>query len=221
MYFTPDGRRHRVAEALKPAGSPRSADDGAAGAIDVPSVPGSTTRIFSIDGGFAISLRVTREAWRRSTLWPQGPRLPQAVEGWDAAGYSVSPDGGTFFVADMKPGACSWSTARRSPRWSSSDRVDPTDSIRVVTARGCTLPIAAPPISRPAAREGQRGRDRLRHAQIVATWPIPGGGSPDMGTSAWRHGLLWLSVVTITWSMPIDTATGHVQSTRWGRSPTV
>ncbi len=47
--------------------------------------------------------------------------------------------------------------------------------------------------------------------KVVATWPIPGGGSPDMGNVSADGKVLWLSGRYVVYA--IDTATGRVQST--------
>ena len=57
-----------------------------------------------------------------------------------------------------------------------------TASIRAATARSSTSPIAAPTRSTAAEGQGQRVRaSTSRPSKVEATWPIPGGGSPDMG----------------------------------------
>jgi DNA-binding beta-propeller fold protein YncE len=55
--------------------------------------------------------------------------------------------------------------------------------------------------------------------QVVATWPIPGGGSPDMGNVSVDGKVLWLSGRFDNLVYAIDTATGEVRSIRVGREP--
>ena len=55
--------------------------------------------------------------------------------------------------------------------------------------------------------------------KIVATWPIPGGGSPDMGniTADGKH--LWLSGRYDNVVYRIDTTDGTVVSVKVGQEP--
>ena len=54
---------------------------------------------------------------------------------------------------------------------------------------------------------------------IVATWPIPGGGSPDMGNVSVDGKTLWLSGRFDDEVYAIDTATGQVERIPVGREP--
>ena len=56
-------------------------------------------------------------------------------------------------------------------------------------------------IARPPARRGQHLGDRLRHAQGRANWPIPDGGSPDMGNVSADGRRCGCRAATTTWSM--------------------
>ena len=55
---------------------------------------------------------------------------------------------------------------------------------------------------------------------VVATWPIPGGGSPDMGNVSADGKTLWLSGRYDDVVYAIDTTTGDVKRSRWARSRT-
>src|SRR5229473_1217418 len=55
--------------------------------------------------------------------------------------------------------------------------------------------------------------------KIVATWPIPGGGSRDMGNVSVDGTVLWLSGRYNNVVYAIDTATGQVQSIPVGKEP--
>lgn len=54
---------------------------------------------------------------------------------------------------------------------------------------------------------------------VVAKWPIPGGGSPDMGNVSADGGHLWLSGRFDGVVYSIDTATGEVAKVPVGRQP--
>jgi YVTN family beta-propeller protein len=49
-----------------------------------------------------------------------------------------------------------------------------------------------------------------RTDKVIATWPIPGGGSPDMGNVSADGRLLWLSGRYDNAVYAINTATGHL-----------
>lgn len=55
--------------------------------------------------------------------------------------------------------------------------------------------------------------------KIVATWPIPGGGSPDMGNVSVDGKVLWLSGRFDDVVYAIDTTTGEVRSIPVGKEP--
>jgi DNA-binding beta-propeller fold protein YncE len=72
--------------------------------------------------------------------------------------------------------------------------------------------------SRDGARPGVAVID-FATRKIVATWPIPGGGSPDMGNVSVDGTVLWLSGRYDNVVYAIDTATGQVQSIPVGKEP--
>ena len=97
----------------------------------------------------------------------------------------LSPDGTTFYVADMGTNELRLIDARTFEQ----RRVIGlpgcrTGSTRAATARACTSPTAEP--------ERCRVLD-FATDKIVDTWTIPGGGSPDMGGVSADGRTLWLS----------------------------
>jgi len=54
---------------------------------------------------------------------------------------------------------------------------------------------------------------------IVATWPIPGGGSPDMGNVSADGKVLWLSGRYDDVVYAIDTTSGEVRKIAVGKEP--
>jgi DNA-binding beta-propeller fold protein YncE len=71
------------------------------------------------------------------------------------------------------------------------------------------------------ARHGKGSVSVLNFAmrKVVATWPIPGGGSPDMGNVSADGKTLWLSGRFDDVVYAIDTASGNVKSIRVGMEP--
>jgi len=55
--------------------------------------------------------------------------------------------------------------------------------------------------------------------RIVATWPIPGGGSPDMGNVSVDGKVLWLSGRYDNVVYAIDTTSGEARSIPVGKEP--
>jgi YVTN family beta-propeller protein len=55
--------------------------------------------------------------------------------------------------------------------------------------------------------------------KVIANWPIPGGGSPDMGNVSADGKLLWLSGRFDDTVYAIDTSTGAVTKIKVGTEP--
>ena len=107
----------------------------------------------------------------------------------------VSPDGKTFYVADMMADGVyvvdgdAFKEIGFIPTGIGTHGLYPSrDGTKLYVANRGRNRIHGPP-----ARPGQRLGDRLRHRKVVATWPIPGGGSPDMGNVSADGKYLWLS----------------------------
>ncbi len=223
MYFTPDGRSAIVvAEALKRLDLRDPRTMALQGAIDVPQCAGINHADFSIDGGFAIF-----------TCEFQGSLAKIDLMGRKVLGYlklskggmpqdiRVSPDGGTFFVADMKAGGVfvvdgatltevEFIKTGVGPHGLYPSR----DGARLYVAnRGSTHIHGSP------RGKGSVAVIDFATRKIVATWPIPGGGSPDMGNVSVDGTVLWLSGRYDNVVYAIDTATGHVQSIPVGKEP--
>ena len=105
------------------------------------------------------------------------------------------------------------STARRSGRSASSRPARArTGSIRAATARSSTSPTAARTRSTDRRRARAACRSSTsRRARSTSTWPIPGGGSPDMGNVSADGKRLWLSGRYDNVVYVFDTTTGAVQ----------
>jgi len=54
---------------------------------------------------------------------------------------------------------------------------------------------------------------------VVARWPIPGGGSPDMGNVSADGSMLWLSGRFDDMVYAINTRTGKVRKIKVGMEP--
>jgi sugar lactone lactonase YvrE len=133
----------------------------------------------------------------------------------------VSPDGTTFFVAEMMQGGV---------YTIDGDRFAETGFLKTGIGTHGLYP----------SRDGRklyvanRGNDRLpgrphgpgsvsvidfATRAVEATWPVPGGGSPDMGNVSADGKELWLSGRYDDVVYVFETATGRVRTIRVGREP--
>jgi DNA-binding beta-propeller fold protein YncE len=197
MYFSPDGRSAIVvAEALKRLDLRDPQTMALQHSIHVPQCAGINHADFSIDGRFAIftcefqgSLARIDLANRKVLGYLKLSRggMPQDIRS--------SPDGGTYFVADMKAGgvfvvdgASFTETAFIKTGIGTHGLYPSRDGTKLYVANRGSSHVFGPP-------KGKGSVSVLDFAtrQIVATWPIPGGGSPDMGNVSIDGKVLWLS----------------------------
>ncbi len=223
MYFTPDGRSAIVvAEALKRLDFRDPQTMGLQYSIAVPQCKGINHADFSIDGRFAIftcefqgGLAKIDLVGRRVLGYlklSQG-RMPQDVR--------VTPDGKLFFVADMKAGGvfvidgATFTERSFIKTGIGTHGLYPSrDGTKLYVANRGTRHVYGPPKGKGSVSV----IDFATH-QIVATWPIPAGGSPDMGNVSVDGKVLWLSGRFDDLVYAIDTTTGEVRSIPVGKEP--
>ncbi|QUN46314.1 YncE family protein [Burkholderia contaminans] len=223
MYFTPDGKDAIVvaeAHARLDFHDPKTM--ALKSSLEVPQCKGINHADFSIDGRYALFTCefggklakidfVNRKVVGYLELDRKG--MPQDLR--------VSPDGKVFYVADMM-----------------------ADGVYVVDGDAFTkigfIPTGVGTHGLYPSRDGtklyiaNRGSNRVhgpRHGKgsvsvldfatrkVVATWPIPGGGSPDMGNVSADGNTLWLSGRFDDVVYAIDTASGAVRSIPVGMEP--
>jgi YVTN family beta-propeller protein len=223
MYFTPDGKSAIVvAEALKRLDFRDPQTMAMQYSIAVPQCKGINHADFSIDGRIAIftcefqgSLARIDLANRKVLGYLKLSRggMPQDIRS--------SPDGSTYFVADMKAGgvfvvdgATFTETAFIKTGIGTHGLYPSRDGTKLYVANRGTSHVYGPP-------KGKGSVSVLDFAtrQIVATWPIPGGGSPDMGNVSIDGKVLWLSGRFDNLVYAIDTTSGEVRSIRVGKEP--
>jgi YVTN family beta-propeller protein len=223
MYFTPDGKSAIVvAEALKRLDFRDPQTMAMQYSIAVPQCKGINHADFSIDGRIAIftcefqgSLARIDLANRKVLGYLKLSRggMPQDIRS--------SPDGTTYFVADMKAGgvfvvdgATFTETAFIKTGIGTHGLYPSRDGTKLYVANRGTSHVYGPP-------KGKGSVSVLDFAtrQIVATWPIPGGGSPDMGNVSIDGKVLWLSGRFDNLVYAIDTTSGEVRSIRVGKEP--
>ena len=223
MYFTPDGRSAMVvAEALKRLDFRDPQTMALQASLAVPQCPGINHADFSIDGRFVIftcefegSLAkidlVGRKVLGYLKLSKGG--MPQDIR--------VSPDGKTFFVADMKAGGVFVidgdgfkETGFIQTGVGTHGLYPSRDGTRLYVANRGSSRIHGPPHGK-----GSVSVIDFATRRILATWPIPGGGSPDMGNVSVDGKVLWLSGRYDNVVYAIDTASGEVRTIRVGKEP--
>lgn len=223
MYFTPDGKSAIVvAEALKRLDFRDPHTMALQYSIEVPQCKGINHADFSIDGRIAIftcefqgSLArvdlVARKVLGYLKLSRGG--MPQDIR--------ASPDGSLYFVADMKAGGvfvingATFTEIDFIKTGIGTHGLYPSrDGTKLYVANRGTPHVYGPPKGK-----GSVSVIDFATRQIVTTWPIPGGGSPDMGNLSVDGKVLWLSGRFDNLVYAIDTTTGEVRSIRVGREP--
>jgi YVTN family beta-propeller protein len=224
MYFSPDGKSAIVvAEALKRLDFRDPHTMALQYSIPTPSCAGVNHADFTIDGRFMIAScefqgslvkvdLVNRQVVGYLTVTAGG--MPQDTR--------VSPDGRTFYVAEMTTGRVYL--------------VDPNSfSVKGSVATGTGAHGLY--FSRDATKlyVSNRGFPSLqgvhphgpgsvsvidvRTNQVAATWPVPGGGSPDMGNVTADGKQLWLSGRYDSSVYVFNTSTGAVTTIAVGTQP--
>jgi DNA-binding beta-propeller fold protein YncE len=187
MYFTADGRRAIVvAEAHRELDFREPHTMRLRHALHLPQCSGVDHMDFTADGRLAlvscefagrmVVVDLARERVVRTIELRRGS-MPQDVK--------LSPDGRTFYVADMASNgvwlidARGWRRLRLQPTGAGAHGLYPSrDSRRLfVTNRG----------------EGSISVLSFRTRRPIHKWHIPGGGSPDMGGVSADGRVLWLS----------------------------
>ncbi len=226
MYFTPDGKSAIVvAEAYKRLDFRDPHTMQLQSSLNVPNCAGVNHADFSIDGKFAIftcefqgglvKIDIANKAvLGYLTLSGGVGSMPQDIR--------VSPDGKTFYVAEMMKGLVY--------------TIDPYAFVETGT-----IPTGIGAHGLYPSRDGtklyvaNRGQDHVggntaggpgsvsvidfATKKVVTTWQIPGGGSPDMGNVSVDGKTLWLSGRYDNVVYAINTTTGEVQKIAVGKEP--
>jgi len=223
MYFTPDGRSAIVvAEALKRLDFRDPQTMALQSSLSAPQCGGINHADFSIDGRFVIftcefqgSLAKIDLVGRKVLGYLKLSRgtMPQDIR--------VSPDGKTFYVADMKAdgvflidGESFKETGFIKTGVGTHGLYPSRDGTRLYVANRGSNRIHGRPHGK-----GSVSVVDFATGRIVATWPIPGGGSPDMGNVSADGKVLWLSGRYDDVVYAIDTTSGEVKKIAVGKEP--
>jgi YVTN family beta-propeller protein len=218
MYFTPDGKSAVVvAEAMKRLDFRDPKTLALQGSVSAPKCGGINHGDFSIDGKYLImtceySSRMVKIDWRARTvlgyLTLPDRGIPQDVR--------VSPDGSTFYVADLRAGgvhlidgAAFKLTGFIKTGVGTHGLYPSRDGTKLyVTNRGFSQ-IGG----KPGVGKGSVSVVDFATRKVVATWMLPTAGSPDMGNVSVDGKHLWLSGRYDRVVYVIDTTTGEVIKT--------
>ena len=133
----------------------------------------------------------------------------------------ISPDGKTFFVADMLADGvhvvdgASFKQIGFIPTGIGAHGLYPSRD-------GKSLYVANRGTNKMIGRKGGKGSVSVidfATRKVVKTWPIPGGGSPDMGNVSADGKYLWLSGRFDDEVYRIETTSGAVDKVKVGREP--
>ncbi|HUP09248.1 MAG TPA: YncE family protein [Caldimonas sp.] len=223
MYFTPDGKEAIVvAEAHERLDFRDPQTMALKSSLPTPQCTGINHADFSIDGRFAIftcefgGMLVKVDLVDRKVLGylklSKG-RMPQDIR--------VSPDGTTFFVADMMADGlftvdgASFTETGFIPTGKGTHGLYPSrDGRKLYVANRGSNKIHG-------AEHGMGSVSVVDFAtkKVDVTWPIPGGGSPDMGNVSADGKWLWLSGRYDNVVYAFDTTTGAVKIIPVGKEP--
>jgi YVTN family beta-propeller protein len=223
VYFTPDGKEAIiVAEAFKRLDFRDPKTMALKSSLATPDCDGINHADFSIDGKWAIftceftGKLVKIDLVNRKVLGylklSKG-KMPQDVR--------ASPDGSTFFIADMKAdgvfvvdGASFTETGFIKTGKGTHGLYPSRDGKKLYVAnRGSNL------VHGQHRGQGSVSVIDFATKTVEATWTIPGGGSPDMGNVTPDGRQLWLSGRFDNVLYVFDTSNGNVTVLQAGREP--
>jgi DNA-binding beta-propeller fold protein YncE len=133
----------------------------------------------------------------------------------------ISPDGKLFYVADMMADGVhvvdgeAFRQIGFIPTGKGAHGLYPSrDGRKLYVANRGSNRIHGPPRGK-----GSVSVIDFTTRKVDATWPIPGGGSPDMGNVSADGRYLWLAGRYDDVVYAVDTSTGEVRSIRVGKEP--
>jgi YVTN family beta-propeller protein len=216
MYFTPDGRSAIVvAEAHQRLDFRDPHTMALQYSIDTPNCRGVNHADFSIDGRFAIfTCEYAKSVAKIDLVDKKVAGYLKFSKGGMPQDVRISPDGRIFYVADMKADGVFVVDA---------DKFTEIGHIKTgigahglyPSRNGTKLYVANRGVARvygPPKGKGSVSVIDFATRKVETTWPIPGGGSPDMGNVSVDGKQLWLSGRYDNVVYVIDTTNGAVKS---------
>ena len=223
MYFTPDGRSAIVvAEAFKRLDFRDPSTMALQSSLATPECGGINHADFSIDGRYAIfTCEFSKSLAKIDFVDRKVVGYLKLSKGGMPQDVRISPDGKVFYVADMMADGVFVidGDAFREIGFIATGKgthgLYPSRDGRklYVTNRGSNR------IHGPAKGKGSVSVVDFATRKVDVTWPIPGGGSPDMGNVSADGRQLWLSGRYDNVVYVFDTANGAVQQIAVGKEP--
>ena len=216
MYFTPDGSAAIiVAEARKRLDFRDPHTMAMKYSIDTPNCSGINHADFSIDGRYAIfTCEYGGSVAKVDLVGKKVIGYLKLSKGGMPQDVRISPDGKIFYVADMKAegvfvvdGDKFVEIGHIKTGLGAHGLYPSRDGTQLYVANRGVARVYGPPKGK-----GSVSVIDFATGKVVANWPIPGGGSPDMGNVSVDGKLLWLSGRYDDVVYVIDTATGTVKS---------
>jgi len=216
MYFTPDGSAAIVvAEAHKRLDFRDPQTMALKYSIATPECRGINHADFSIDGRYAIfTCEYAKSVAKIDLVERKVAGYLKFSKGGMPQDVRISPDGKIFYVADMKA---------EGVFVVDGDKLTEIGHIKTgigthglyPSRDGTKLYVANRGVARvygPPKGKGSVSIIDFATRKVETTWPIPGGGSPDMGNISIDGKQLWLSGRYDNCVYVIDTTTGDVKS---------
>jgi YVTN family beta-propeller protein len=229
LYFTPDGSSAIVvAEELRRLDFRDPHTMALQQSVATPQCDGVNHADFSIDGRYAIF-----------TCEFNGGLLKVDIANRQVLGYlklsmggmpqdiRVSPDGWIFYVADMHADGVFLIDGDKfrelgfiATGIGTHGLYPSRDASKLYVANRGSHQVYGPPHGRGGVAVLEFEVYKMEtESSVAATWPIPGGGSPDMGNVSADGKVLWLSGRFDNVVYAIDTQTGAVRSIPVGTEP--
>lgn len=231
LYFTPDGKSAIVvAEAHRRLDFRDPHTMALQGSLSVPQCAGINHADYSIDGRYAIFTcefngRIAKvDTMHRRVLGYLALPLERPANGIPGMPQDVraGPDGRTFYVADMRAdgvfvinGDAFKQIGFIHTGVGTHGLYPSRDGTKLYVANRGSNQIHGPRNS----KDGSVSVIDFATRKVVARWPIPGGGSPDMGNVSADGRYLWLSGRFDDVVYAIDTANGDVRKIAVGAEP--
>jgi YVTN family beta-propeller protein len=223
MYFTPDGKSAIiVAEAYKRLDFRDPKTMALQSSLATPECDGINHADFSIDGRYAIfTCEFTKSLAKIDFVDRKVVGYLKLSKGGMPQDIRISPDGKVFFVADMMADGVfvidgdAFKEIGFVATGKGTHGLYPSRDGRklYVANRGSNR------IHGPAHGKGSVSVIDFATRTVDVNWPIPGGGSPDMGNVSADGKQLWLSGRYDNVVYVFDTTTGAVQKIPVGKEP--
>jgi YVTN family beta-propeller protein len=223
MYFTPDGSATIiVAEARKRLDFRDPQTMAQKYSIDTPDCAGINHADFSIDGRYAIfTCEYAGSIVKIDLVEKKVIGYLKFSKGGMPQDVRISPDGKVFYVADMKgagvflvDGAKFTEIGHIQTGLGAHGLYPSRDGTQLYVANRGVARVYGPPKGK-----GSVSVIDFATRKIVTTWPIPGGGSPDMGNVSIDGKMLWLSGRYDDSVYAINTTTGNIKSIAVKKEP--